>query len=272
MTFTDVEDLIRLLDEHPRLKSELRLRLFEEEWAPFMKYVREVLASSLAAIEELKQRATAHDERLAEVQADIVGVKTDIVGIREEHASFRTEVDRRFDAVDRRFDVVDQRFDVVDQRFDAADQRFSGIDEKLVTLNIQVDDLRGRSLERDFRDKVHAFVGTFLLGTRIVLPDQLPGLYEAYESGALPDEDYRRVVATDAVVRGRLKGSPDSVYIAVEVSATINERDVERAKQTADILNRLGLAASPMVFGNKIRTEAQEIADRTYVRVHLQVD
>lgn len=254
MTFNDVEDLIRLPDEHPRLKSELRLRLFEDEWAPFMKYVREVLASSLAAIEQLKLSIADHDKRLAELQVETSAIRTELreetAALSNNQADFRAEVD---------------------QRFDAADVRFSGIDEKLVNLTIQVDDLRRRSLERDFRDKVHAFVGTFLLGTRIVTPDQLPGLYEAYESGDLSEEDYRRVIATDAVVRGRRKGAQETSYVAVEVSATVDEKDVERAKRTADILRQLGLESEALVFGNKIRDEAQAIAERSSVLVHLQV-
>ena len=56
MTFADAEDLLRLLDENPRLKAELRARLSDEEWQPFMKYVRETLAASLASIEDLKLR------------------------------------------------------------------------------------------------------------------------------------------------------------------------------------------------------------------------
>lgn len=255
MTFNDVEDLIRLLDEHPRLKSELRLRLFDEEWAPFMKYVREVLASSLAAIEQLKLSIADHDKRLAELQA--------------QQTSFRVEVSQRFDAVDQRFDAVDQRLEAVDQRFDAVDTRFDRVEADIRVLQTDVGSLKGDSLEARFCSRAPAYLQQIILRGKLISLDDLPEVYDALESGKITQQEYDRIVATDAIVRGRKRDSSESTNIVVEVSATIDENDVARAIRSAEILRRLDVPADPVVFGHVLRPQAQELADSASVTVVL---
>ena len=248
MTFADVEDLLRLLDENPRLKAELRARLFEEEWQPFMKYVRETLAASLASIEDLKLRIDAHDKRIAELETEI--------------RAFRAEVRERFDSVDQRFDAADKRSDSVDKRFD-------GMDSKMDRMQIELNYLRGSDLERLFNMRAPGHLGQLFRNLKVMQVDQIPDLFDAYDSGRLSEQEYNRLVMTDAIVRGRRKESQEIIYIVVEVSTTIDEHDVTRAVHSAEILRKLNLVAEPLVFGQLIREQAQALADASSVTVVL---
>ena len=66
----------------------------------------------------------------------------------------------------------------------------------------------------------------------------------------------------DLVVKGKLKQQPDAeeVYLAVEISVVIDEHDVERARRRAKLLRNAGFRVIPVVAGENMAEDAEEIS------------
>jgi hypothetical protein len=61
---------------------------------------------------------------------------------------------------------------------------------------------------------------------------------DALERGVITMEEYNRVLRTDMIVSGRRPGVSDDVYAAIEASYTVHRADIEKVKQTKDILDK----------------------------------
>ncbi len=78
----------------------------------------------------------------------------------------------------------------------------------------------------------------------------------AADNSVITDEQERRLKLTDLVMRGIRKDDGANVWIAVEASGTIGERDVERSLESADALRAVfGEAVEAVSIGNRIRPE-----------------
>ena len=84
-----------------------------------------------------------------------------------------------------------------------------------------------------------------------------------------PTDDYLRLIETDFVVRAR---SGNQVFLAaVEISTTVDNKDVDRVLKSASLATRVfGLTAVPLVSGPSIRPTTLLYAEREgvgFVRV-----
>ena len=112
----DFADLLRLLDEHPEWREDLRRRVLDDEFLRLPEYVRQNsldiaqnsrdIAQNSADIRELK-------EVVAQNSRDIAQNSADIRSLRETIAETRAEFLVRFDEMDARFDRMDTRMDVM---------------------------------------------------------------------------------------------------------------------------------------------------------------
>ena len=98
-TINNIEDLVELLDKHPRWLDAVRARVLTRELIE--------LPQTLARF------AAGTNERFDKVEG---------------------EMNERFDKVDQRFDKVDQHFDKVDQRFDKVEGDMSGLRDDIAPL------------------------------------------------------------------------------------------------------------------------------------------
>lgn len=83
-------------------------------------------------------------------------------------------------------------------------------------------------------------------------------LEAAEEAGRITTRQSFLVQQTDFILRGQRKDSRAGVYVAVEASRTVKERDITRARERADILaTATGTEALAVVVGNFV-AEPQE--------------
>jgi hypothetical protein len=75
-------------------------------------------------------------------------------------------------------------------------------------------------------------------------------LWDAYKRGQISKEERDEVLSADLLWSGERDGK--FVVLVVEVSFTISQDDVERAKKRAEILRKLGILAIPVVGGVEI--------------------
>ena len=207
-TINNIEDLVELLDKHPRWLDAVRARVLTRELIE--------LPQTLARF------AAGTNEHFAEV---------------DQHLD---KIDQRFDGVDQRFDKVDQRFDKVEgemnERFDKVDQRFDKVESDISGLRDDIAPLKGahvRSAAVREAGLIAEDMGFALVVT--LNPEQIRTLSRSESTADIPAGDLRSFRRADLIMEVT-DGEGDTCYVAVEISFTANGRDTSRAVRNAGFL------------------------------------
>lgn len=93
---------------------------------------------------------------------------------------------------------------------------------------------------------------------------------EAFDKGIITDPQETRISETDLILRAQRKDDRTVVWVAVEVSNDIGQRDIARARQSADALSVVfQWDAMAVVVGYRIHPRDQARADTTDVHTLL---
>jgi hypothetical protein len=150
ITVRDVEDLIRLLREHPEWRARLRDELMGMDWEEMRERSRAVdqqLAETSAQIRELSAIAR---EALVEARTSISRLDrqhellVEIDELLRQHDARLVEHDTRFDRVDAKLAEHDTRFDRVDTKLAEHDTRFDRVEGRLETVEGRLENVEGR--------------------------------------------------------------------------------------------------------------------------------
>lgn len=217
LTVQDFEDLVKLLNEHPEWRERLRSILFPE-WEEFRSATSELLRQSFALqrdILDALHRLTTRLEGLA--------VRVDELA----EAQKRTEAQL--------------------QALAAAQKDLTVRMDELAEI------LRGMRGEREgakFEEQIRRAAFGIFRGGRNFRKDVEDALERAVAEGTIDWKAFRRVRATDLLWYKEPQGQPPVLLVA-EVSLQVDQRDVDRALQTARILTDLfpHLRVIPVVMG-----------------------
>ncbi|MCD6505987.1 hypothetical protein J7M22_05105 [Candidatus Poribacteria bacterium] len=235
MTFTaqDYMGLVKLLDEHPEWKAELRRLLLTEELLSLPETVRQLSRS----IEQLTKAQQSSEERLRRLEETV-----------EKLAEAQRRTEERLGRLEETIEKLTeaQRRTEEQIRYLAEDQ--GRIWDKLSKVD-------GRTLELEYREKAPAYFGHVMRKTRVISREDLANTLE----GKLPVEELRDVLFTDMVVSGQPRDveGEEMIWLVVEVSSVVDERDVIRAKRRAELLKKAGYTSVPVVAGERITMEAE---------------
>ncbi len=153
--------------------------------------------------------------------------------------------------------ALSERVDTLTQRMDTLTERMGELAAAQGGTEVHVDRLRGDVLEFRFRERGAPALG--LLGFRRVRvlsgAEQLDLADQAVEDGRISARERDELLRLDSVARGRDSGG--EVWLAVEVSATGDAHDVERAEARATILAKAGGRARPVVVAFRFTDGAQ---------------
>ena len=228
----DIRDLVRVLDEKPEWRAEIRRLILDGE----LSAVHDQIAESRAATAQHLQRVERQ--------------------IADSHAATA----RRIDRIDQRISEIDQRIDAIHQEIAelrAANERHT---RAIKGLTVDVADVKGYGLEERYRRMASAYFGSFMRRTRVMKRNDHSRLVDDAESaGVLSDREAAELLWLDLIVRGRRKSNDKEVYLAVEVSWTIGESDVERAARRAALLERVKSPALAVAAGKFL---SEEVAAR----------
>ena len=151
-------------------------------------------------------------------------------------------------------------------------------DRRVSNLERDVSVLKGDSLEWKLFKRIRPLVSQMmsLRRSQIMLsgiveakPDIETPLMEAVENGVITASQEMRVLVTDYVLRAEWNEDRSQVWIAVEVSNNIGQRDIERVKASADALGAVFGDAVGVVAGYRIHPRDRERADDSGVRILL---
>ncbi len=252
LTVSDLQDLIRLLDEHPDWKAELRRRLIDDDIAQ----LRTLLVENSELIRTGNSRLSTLEDLVRQNSGRLSALEELVQQNSGRLAALETLVQQngeRLNAIDRRLEMLETRMDRVEVRLGRMD---------------------GRLLQIDYRDKAYAYFGMRLRKVRVLSLDDVPGLLDAYDSGRITQEQWKQLSRLDAIISGVPHGAPPDrpLLIALEASVTIDDHDIERAAAGAALLTGLGYDAIGAVGGESIREADTLLASTRGVAVLIGGD
>ena len=158
------------------------------------------------------------------------------------------------------------------------DSNFNEVNTRLQNLENWVHSLRGSDLEKTapHRIRSHLYTKMKLQDSSILLSllhevnrTLMSALQKAGNSGQLTQEECSRVFNTDLIMKA-FTADGKEVWVAFEISALIEDNDIERALESADILRRLmGIQAVAAVGGYTISDPQAERAKNSGVEVFI---
>jgi|YNPNPStandDraft_1061719.scaffolds.fasta_scaffold14344_4 flagellar biosynthesis GTPase FlhF len=280
MTVQDLHDLIRLLEEHPDWRAELRRVLLSSELLELPKLVREIAAIQRRHSELLEQHSREIGELRALV-AQLVEAQRRTEQRVEELAEAQRRTEQRVEELAEAQRRTEQRVEELAEAqrrneeqlasFRAeTDARFRELAEEIRRLSRTVDRLaewqRGEAGRREGEQyEQHTL-------------RRAPNLFAGGEGGNAIEFSVRRRISrwlqpyyqeqqmpeplADPLLADIIWWKGDEVVIA-EVSQKVNGQDVRRAKLRANTLREVGVQAMPVVIGEEWATpESQALAQQ----------
>ncbi|MDE0199375.1 MAG: hypothetical protein OXK78_14335 [Caldilineaceae bacterium] len=208
-----IEDLVRIMDNHPEWVEAMRVRLLSRE-------VLELPQTMARLTETVDSFAASTNKRLDTIEARLA------------------QHDARFDAVDARFDAVDARFDAVDARFDAVDARFESVENSVQKLRDEIAPIKAahaRNAAIDDAPSIAADLG--LRQAKTLSREEILEIIENADISGIPIHDLRSFRRADLIMEAADKDG-ETCYVAVEISFTANGRDTDRAIRNALFMKR----------------------------------
>ncbi len=252
MAFTvqDYQDLVRLLQEHPEWREELRRSLFSEDLLALPMIVRQ-LAEAQQRTEErlniLTQRVDALTQRV-----DALTQRVEALA----EAQQRTE--ERLNALTQRVDALAEAQQRTEERLATLTDQVRVLAEGLQQLTDTVGRLKGQVLERTYTDRAGSYFGRLLRRVRVVEVHSLEDTLEAI----LTPEEFQELLPLDLLVSGRVRYAPETpeIWLAIEISSVIDRGDIERVVQRTRLLKKAGYRVIPVVAGEAVTEGGQELA------------
>ena len=283
----DIDDLLRILQERPDLARQVRQALLTQE----LLELPEVVARLADRVEQLTDRVDRLTARVDQLTArvDQLTARVDQFIAHQEEFNARFErfivAQEAANAEQREFNQAQREFNrQVERRLSGLENRVGGLETQVGELNVrvgrvetQIGKLQGDSLEIRMQGKIHSLVYRHcgLTRTRIlkgtITPLEQPfydRLEDAVDRGAIRDDDIADLMATDMLLQARRRGGSDLVHLAVEVSRTVAERDLTRARERADLLAAAAQTeAIALVIGNFVAEPQRRQAETLGVTV-----
>ncbi len=253
----DVDDLLRVLRENPEMRAAARREILGEELLTLPELVRQ---NSLD-IQELQRVVAQNSADIRQNSADIGQNSADIrqnsTDIRQNSADIQTLQQ----VVAQLIREVD-RLTVAVGTLEATTKRMEG----------RLGSVEGELSEMSWRARYAGRFGELIYDARLVDPRELTLFSQAFRSGAITDQAALAVRKLDLIIEGTRGRGADAreVVLAVEVSITIDDSDVERALSRSEILRGLGYDAVPVVAGSAISPRLRESAEASGVEVVIR--
>lgn len=268
-TINTLQDLNRALIENPEWRAEIRRTLLTEELLELPQRFAEYTNATDRRLDDLTQNMTVLTQRV-----DVLTQRVD-------------KLTQRMDELTQRFsdyaEATNKRFDDMDRKFEALKEQAVATNRRLDRLETRQDKMWGDWIEAKLPQKMPAIVSRVfdvrrpytVLSARYGAASFRGRQFEeevsnAADAGVITDDDETRLLVTDLIVRSQRKSDRSTLWFAVEASGVINRDDVERARQSADAIQKVySQDAIALVYGYDIRDEERELAVKTAVQVFL---
>jgi peptidoglycan hydrolase CwlO-like protein len=233
--------------EHKVDKLEERTSRIEERQARSEE--RQVrLEERQARLEEKQDRLEKKVDKLVE---EVAGLKQDVDTLKQDVDTLKQDVD----ILKKDVDTLKKDVDTLKKDVDTLKKDVDILKKDVDILKKDVAYLKGSDRERWYRDRAHAVFGRIILKGKPFEEKASEILWDAYKRGQISKEERDEVLSSDLLWSGERDGK--FVVLVVEVSFTISQNDIERAKKRAEILRKLGILAIPVVGGIELGKEVK---------------
>jgi hypothetical protein len=242
-TVEEFRDLVRVLEERPEWRAELRRLVLTDE-----------LLSLPEQVAELRTYTERRFQELAEAQARTAGQVAALSTRVTELADAQVRTEKRLT------ELADAQARTAGQVTELT-MEVRELTRIVRTLTDEVGTLKGLNLESDYRTKGHAYFSRVIRRPHVLSSDEIVALVEdAQDRGVFSAAEARELYEADVIVRGKRQEDGKDVYLLVEVSWGVGTHDVERAVERAALLARLGTAVIPVVAGKRLAGDAIHLA------------
>ncbi len=229
-----------------------------------LKPTAEVLQELAALVKNLVEAQLRVEKRLEALEGRVDRLEAALTRLAEAQA----ETEKRLGELTERVDALARAQAETEKRLEELARAQAETEKRLEELAERVGELDGFYQEVRFSRRAPAVLGR--AGFRRVRPVPAEELFDLIdtleEQGRLLPEERNRLAETDLVVRARRDGQ--EVWVAVEVSSTVDVRDARRAAESAALLARiLGAPAAAAVAGRRIGPKALREARRLNVLI-----
>ncbi|MDR7607504.1 MAG: hypothetical protein QN116_09695 [Armatimonadota bacterium] len=263
MRLEDLQELVRLLNQHPDWAEQLRRALFPGDGGALAAELRALAAEVRALAEaqrhtdqrlaELAEAQRHTDQRLAEL-AEAQKRTEERLGTVETALAQLAEAQKR---TEERLGTVETALAQLAEAQRHTEQRMAELAETVRLLVRDVGELKGQNLERLYRERAASYFQRIVRRVRTLDPQQLGLLLDdAVDAGSITLSERADALEADVVLEGLHEG--EHVYLVAEVSWQVSYEDAERAARRAEVLQRaLGRRALPAVAGKTLADDPQ---------------
>jgi polyhydroxyalkanoate synthesis regulator phasin len=266
---------LKALKEDPEFAAEVRALLLSEDLLnlpPKFDRMEKKIDRIEYKVDKLEERQTRSEERQDRLEKKVdklgeeVGVlKKDVDTLKKDVDTLKKDVDilkkdvdilkKDVDILKKDVDILKKDVDILKKDVDILKKDVDILKKDVDILKKDVAYLKGSDRERWYRDKAHAVFGRLVLKGKPFEEKAAEILWDAYKRGQISKEERDEVLSADLLWSGERDGK--FVVLVVEVSFTISQYDVERAKKRAEILRKLGILAIPVVGGVELGKEVK---------------
>jgi hypothetical protein len=245
-------EFVEALDEDFRERYAVRRQDFEALQAVVQDLV-EAQGRTEQRVAELAEAQQRTEQRVAELAEAQQRTEQRVAELAEAQRRTEQRVAELAEAQQRSEERLG-RLETALAELAAAQQRTDESLERLIKrvdkMDVSLNDLRGWRLEHKYKERAFGYFGRILRRAKAVDVEELLCNLEAHLSA----DELEDVSLLDVLVRGQYQDAIRSmdIWLALEISAVIDARDVERAGRHAQLLRKAGYAAVPAVAGEQI--------------------
>ena len=302
-TINDISDLARILAERPEWSDTLRSLLLTKEILDLPTALAEltrVVNDFIQEQRETNQRADARLARLEQVVNDFIQEQREInqradarLARLEEIAANSNERLTRLEEIaassNERLTALEGRTANLEEIAASTNERLTGLETNTRQMRVEIDRMQGqlgRLLGADAERRLQGNLSRVLsqrmrlrravtLKSIIANIDQgLADLLEdAEDQQIITPNQHSQVSLLDVILRAIDRATAAPVYIAVEVSITLHQEDIDRAAERAAILEKAtGVAAKAVVVSGRVHPPQETQATAAGVSIILAED
>jgi predicted RNase H-like nuclease (RuvC/YqgF family) len=247
---------LKALKEDPEFAAEVRALLLSEDLLnlpPKFDRMEKKVDRIEYKVDKLEERQTRLEERQDRLEKKVDKLVEEVAGLKQDVDILKKDVDtlkKDVDTLKKDVDTLKKDVDTLKKDVDTLKKDVDTLKKDVDILKKDVAYLKGSDRERWYRDRAHAVFGRVILKGKPFEEKAAEILWDAYKRGQISKEERDEVLSSDLLWSGERDGK--FVVLVVEVSFTISQDDVERAKKRAEILRKLGILAIPVVGGVEI--------------------
>jgi hypothetical protein len=228
-------DILRALREHPDWLDELRRLILTEELLALPQKFEAFLKKEFKPLKATVER----------VEGDVSVLKQDVSVLKQDVA------------------VLKQDVAVLKQDVAVLKQDVAVLKKDVAYLKGEFGRFKGKDFERTIRERYYAYFGRALRKARVIPFEEVLSILDtAEEKGEITETEREGLLKLDILISGQIKALKKDVILAVEVSYTLYEEDIERACERADILARLfQKEVIPAVVSCEVKEELERRAE-----------